>query len=289
MMPVVFCGLNVKHDIEKGKLPALLVVSFFLIQFFFSGAGNYLLEHGQKMQVLELFSFSLTSPIPYLFFFFGMLFLLSGVPRVGEDTLFYLIRSGRIVWLAGQYLFILLITVVYLLWLFLCFLVALKWQVSFTNEWSQPAILVCQTNIVQNIGININVWFPYELIQNYTPLSLFLTEVLVQLLLFFMIGSLLVCLRLCGLHKIPYIIIMVLWMQSFLFQQFDVKPVFFKLCPVGASWPVYWDYGYLKGAPTIRYVLCFYIFFGALLVLLSMRQMKQVDMSEIGKNKEESE
>lgn len=279
MRAVMFCRLNIIHDIRTGKIPAVFVMSFFLVRFFFSGFENYLVAYGQKIQAVELFSFSLTSPVTYLFFFFGMMILLSGNPRIEGDTLYYLIRSKRVIWLIGQYLYVLFCVIAYLSWLLFCYASAVKWQVVFSKNWSEPIYFVSQTGVVQNVGIGINVWFPYELLLNYSPYSLFFTIFLLQILLFFLLGAIQINLTIFGHPQLAYVLIVLLWLQAFVFQQFDVKPVFWKLSLVLQSWPAFWNYGYLKGAPKLNEVLGIYIITGSLLVILSKIQVGSFDMT----------
>ncbi len=236
-----------------------------------------MLEKGYKMQATELFSFSLSSPITYMFFFLAMMTLISVIPAVDGETLYYLIRSNRTKWFTGQCLYVLLIAVIYMAWLFFCFLVAIKWQVTFDNEWSDSVLLVSETGIVQDIGININIWFSYEIVQNYTPFSMFFTVVFVQTFLIFLIASLFMELRFLGCKRIAYVIIIFLWAESFMFQQLDVRPVWWKLCPVGESMPSFWDYGYLKGAPTFKFVIIEYIALAVILLLFARKHMKYFD------------
>ncbi len=274
MVSLMFCKVNLRHDIVSGKIPGVFILSFFLVQFFFSGSGNYMLETGRKMQAVELFSFSLTSPVTYLFFFLAMMVLLSGIPRVNGNAFCYLIRSDRTRWFVGQCLYNLLLSAGYMTWLLLCYLVALKGQFTFNNNWSEPIYLVAQTGIVQDVGININIWISYEIIQNYTPVSLFATILFVQMLLMFLLGVVFMVFTFFDWKKISYVIVVLLWAESFGFQQFNVKPSLWKLCPVGASWPSFWNYGYLKGAPTLKFVVIEYSVLIIMLLLLAKKRLK---------------
>ena len=124
-------------------------------------------QHDTVLQMMEPFIWTFGDAKSILIISLCLLLLFSDVPRVTNDVPFFLIRTNRFLWLAGQMLYVMIVTFVYVLFIFIATLLLSGTRSYTANLWSMTAAILGYSSIGEQIAVPafvkvLELSFPYE-------------------------------------------------------------------------------------------------------------------------------
>lgn len=124
-------------------------------------------QHDTVLQMMEPFIWTFGDAKSILIISLCLLLLFSDVPRVSNDVPLFLVRTDRLTWLAGQLLYVMLITFVYVLFIFIATLILSGTRTYTANLWSMTAAILGYSTIGEEIAVPafvkvLELSFPYE-------------------------------------------------------------------------------------------------------------------------------
>ena len=159
------------YNFRKWRRNPRVFITFalaFILCFLLSDkAVNFAKEYKTSMQIMEAFIWSFEDANSILLASLLLVFLFSDMPFITSGTPFYLMRINRKTWLAGQVLYIVLATFIYMLFILIATSVVCMSDSFVGNMWSQTAAIlgyskagnaVALPSIVKTLEMNT----PYE-------------------------------------------------------------------------------------------------------------------------------
>ena len=124
-------------------------------------------SHNSSLQLFEPFIWTFGDAVSILLVSLCLLLLFADLPNLGNEVPFLLVRTSRLCWMAGQIVYIILATTVYVLFILIstCFLCSVK---SYTaNLWSDTAAILGYSSIGEEIAVPafvkvLELSFPYR-------------------------------------------------------------------------------------------------------------------------------
>lgn len=173
-----------KTEYVKWVCDARMIILAVLLMFIYSFAIEPLLANAEKMgeplNILEPFIAIANSGAILLIIPLVFLTLIADFPRIDTNTVFYIIRIGRLNWLVGQIFKLVFMSVSYLSVIFLGAVVPMLTRGFWYNGWSNVATKFSQTfpDSSGNFGVQL---LPENL---YNQLSVFNAAIQSYLLIF---------------------------------------------------------------------------------------------------------
>ena len=97
----------------------------------------------------------------------GIVFLFCDLPLINNGTIYILARTGKKIWFWAQVGYIFITTFIYYLCIFILSIVLFLPYIKFENDWGKILGTVAQTNLQDQLGIEID----YLLQVTYTPIQ----------------------------------------------------------------------------------------------------------------------
>lgn len=163
----------------------------FILCFLLSGkVVDFAREQGTTMQLLEPFIWTFGDSTSILLSSLLLIFLFADMPFLSSGTPFYLVRTSRRVWLAGQALYISLTTLIYMGFVLLSTVVVCMKNSFPGNLWSDTAAILGYSGTGERIFVPVTVktmemTTPYRCAATIFLLMLLYTLLLVFLMLLF--------------------------------------------------------------------------------------------------------
>lgn len=172
--------------VETGKwiLDARMIIIPVLLIFIYSFAIEPLLANaslmGEKLNIFEPFAAVANSGAILLIVPLCFLTLISDYPKIDNNTIFYIFRTGRLNWLTGQLLRLVIMALFYLGTIFIGSVVPVLFRGYFGNYWSKAAtsFAVVFPEYSSNFGVQL---LPENL---YNQMSVFSAAIESYLLVF---------------------------------------------------------------------------------------------------------
>lgn len=117
---------------------------------------------------------------------FGIIFLLCDAPFAHEGQPYLMIRSGRIHWVLGQLLYIMLSAAIYFFFINILIWLILFPNLVLTDDWGKVLRTLAQTTAGQEFHIGLPVSHNIQL--TYTPIQAFWTSFLLEWLVGIILG-----------------------------------------------------------------------------------------------------
>lgn len=154
---------STRDELGKVGFYVFLGILFVTIQFYFSGAANYLQENSGQMNVWELYIWFMSSRYAQIIYFLGVIFLTGQVIHFQSETPYYLIRTTRLAWILSRIFSLFLLISGLQIFFLLCFAVACGGRVTFSGVWSEAAKTAMKESVTR-IGVDSIVSAKEELL-----------------------------------------------------------------------------------------------------------------------------
>lgn len=146
-------------------------------------------EHDTLLQAAEPFIWTFGDANSVLAVSLLLLFLFADMPHLGTDVPFFLIRTNRRIWMAGQILYLILATFVLMCFILLSTCVLAGSKAYPANLWSDTAAILGYSRIGEQIAVPafvkvLELSFPYECMVHIFGLMLGYTVFMAGLILY---------------------------------------------------------------------------------------------------------
>lgn len=160
-------GYNFRKWHKNPRVLLTFAFAFIMCYLLSEKAVRFAAEHNTPLQALEVFIWNFGDSNSILLSSLLLIFLFADIPFVTSGTMFYLVRTSRKVWIAGQILYICAATAVYLLFI-LGSTLAVCARASFAaNMWSPTAAIIAYSGAGQEVALpalvkTLEISLPYS-------------------------------------------------------------------------------------------------------------------------------
>lgn len=201
----------------------ICLFTYFFVEIVYGGLGDYLIENDSVVQIFELYIFSMFSKGLYLIFFMGYILLYCNAPFADKDTMQRVMRVTKSIWITAQIIYIAILSVLYQLFIQICLVIAVNGRVMFQGQWSSTIWKAVQFS-EESIGVRPLVDFFYGILQNGSPVGMFLISFLLGFCMSVFFGMIFMAFNLLRGNYTSYIIIAALWFGDFIYGSTNILP-----------------------------------------------------------------
>lgn len=121
---------------------------------------------GKPLGILEAFIYFNCDTYTASCAFLGAVLMVSDIPFSGQNETYTLLRVSRRKWVAGKILYLLAISAIYYIVLFLAGALFISEHAFVANIWSEP-LIVLSKNPALELAWEYQVYFPYQYLLNH--------------------------------------------------------------------------------------------------------------------------
>lgn len=182
-----------KYNFRQWHKNLRVIITFFLafiLCFLLSDkAVKFANEWGTTMQLVEAFVWTFGDSNSILLSSLLLLLLFADMPFLSSGTPYYLVRIDRKTWVLGQVLYVILATLIYLLFILLATALVCMSNSFIGNMWSETAAILGYSGAGKRVALpalvkTLELSTPYESMGTIFLLMLLYTLVMVLLMLF---------------------------------------------------------------------------------------------------------
>lgn len=268
--------------IGRARFFAAFVLTAVCVLLCFYKLPLYLDGHGMELQAAEPFVMFFSSRETQLFLLLAFLLLAGDVPLRHDGMEYVVTRSTRRCWLLAQSCAVLVLTILWLCWIFLCTLVVFRGYVNYSRQFSSFLKLLARNNLnsvrLSELGFEMGVYPSTNQLGTNGPWVRLGLTVLLELLLFGSVGLWCTALNLWTQRSYGCALTVLFWVFRF---TLDLEP---SLYPLTRFSPLSLTDLHTAELTPAR-LGCILLFFMAQicpLLFLSVRQIRRVDLTKAG-------
>ncbi len=184
----------VKYDFRQWNENPRIISAFFLafiLCFLLSDkAVKFAETYGTTMQIVEAFIWTFGDSKSILLSSMLLLLIFIDMPFISSGTPFYLVRITRKIWIIGQCVYVLLATLIYLLFILISTSIVCMGQSFIGNMWSETAAMLGYSGVGEQIALpalvtTLEMTTPYPCMLTIFLLIFLYTLLMVFIMLFF--------------------------------------------------------------------------------------------------------
>lgn len=274
----VIAYYSLKKTFTNSKIYIIMILSFMYVHFMLNPVKIF----AEKVQIgvsPYLFPFLFTSNYSVKIFLLLVTLLFCNAPFMDEAQLYILVRTGRRKWCAGQILYIMMLSGVYTLLLFVFTVVTIIPELSIETGWGKVINTFAQTGIAASHGIPIP--FDYSIILKYNPIAALFLEGVLCWLLFSLFGNIIFTVNM----KISKFVGNIIAVFLIFFQMIseEISPLLTYFSP--ASWASlsFLDINNTNQYPGVNYALIVMIIINLVFITISIISVKNKAFSGMSK------
>lgn len=188
----LFCALiNFRKWLINPRIYTIFVLIFVFIVYHTSGLATFSNEIGYKIGPW-IFTHLATPPVLQVFAFFAVL-LFSDAPFQDRHTPFVAVRTGRLNWIVGQIVYILMASFVITVFTFLITILVMFNHTEWTLEWGTLIESLAMGTIDFSNTVTVSIFFNYVVIEQLSPLFALMASLLFFYLVVVLIGVVILC------------------------------------------------------------------------------------------------
>lgn len=153
----LIAGYNFSNWKRSPRIWMTFVLAFVLCLMLSDQALTFSLRYETAMQIMEPFIWTFGDSSSVMLSSLLLLLLFADMPFVSQMTPYWLIRTKRSVWLAGQFLYVVLATVFYTLFLFIVEGILAAPFSFIGNVWSQTAAMIGYSGGGEDMTLPVSV------------------------------------------------------------------------------------------------------------------------------------
>ncbi len=180
---------NLSFAFSSSKIPVLLIMLGIIIHDYSKALCRFSVQSGFE---LSQWIFPLIFNQIYMrrIINIGVVFLFCDLPTAKQNYYFLLHRSGKSCWIAGQFLYIIIMSIMYYFSIFLITILVNIKYIEFSQEWGKAICIVAsgKINAGENLYISreiVNLFSPLEAVLNTFVLNVLMASFLGGVILFF--------------------------------------------------------------------------------------------------------
>lgn len=268
------------RDILRNISAYIVLLCVFLVaQYYCPEVGKYLKDSGEKMNLWELYIWSMSSRQSQLLYLAAIIGLNSQLIRLHGGTAYYLMRMDRRIWVRSQAISLFACSLAANVFLLACFAVAARGQVTLAGEWSRAAFLAAQLRNPGVIGLRGIFQISYSLI-TFDPNMIGLLSFVLAILLGMVMGLLLLVFALWKGTAFGGAFLFLLWMLDIPATEISFLRILCYILPFGMGRVSFTTYNY--GSVTPTYCAAFLLILTVALIWVSDVVCDRVDFEKIG-------
>jgi hypothetical protein len=231
-------------------------------------------EHVEMKITPWVYPFIITSGYMQVTMLLCCIFLFSDAPFLDESAPYVIARSGRTAWMQGQLLYIAIACLLFTIYSYIASILPLLGHIKWKGEWGKVIGTLAQTNAAGSY--NIQFRFHPAILFGYTPIEATLLTLLLNYLLYAMMGILMFVLNFFTVKMIGTIICCGITMFNYFISNF-LSSKWFRFSPISFS-----NLTLIDGDDiTLKYSIIMLIGLSVLLVIISMIMIRKKDLSAI--------
>ena len=268
--------------VGRGRFFAALALTAVTVLLCYYKLPLFLDKQGLELHAAEPFVMFFSSRQTQLFLLLAFLLLAGDVPFCHEGMEYAVTRSTKRRWLLSRSLAVLLLTLLWLCWIFLCTLSIFRAYVNFSGRWSSFLTLLARNNLglvrLSELGFEMHVYPSTNLLGTQGPWLRLGLCCLLELLLFGSIGLWCMALNLWTKRSYGCALTVFFWVFRF---ALDLEPA---LSPLERFSPLsLTDLHAAELSPArLGWIGLFFLAQLVPLLLASLRQIRRVDLTKAG-------
>lgn len=270
---VRFSVLAVREEIKNVNLYIFLIIIFFILQFCFSGVGDYLASQNDKMNLFELYISFMSCRTSQVIYLIGILLFSCGVSFFNTGAAYYLIRVDKNIWIISKLLYLMMAILFYNAFLFMNLWLACGGHLSACSRWS-GAYFTASQYTPESIGIWPIVQFSYGITGN-NPNVIGLISLSQAILIGLIVGVLIITFHQRNHLVYGVLLIMGLWYLDILVENIPALQKVANLSPFGLS--RLYRLSLNGNGPVLWYAISFLITLFIILLCILRKQSEKID------------
>lgn len=187
---IVFMADNFKIYFFSGKTLLAAAGTLYMAWLTLHPLGEYASLKGERLHALELFAHYTSGTVQMLIITMGLFLLFCDAPFLNHITRYRLIRADRLSFYMGQVLYVIAVSGLYTLWIWICTMVGAAGSFRWGGGWSRT-VTVAGKNYSMT-GMRMINGFTDRLVRSLTPEQAFYRAAL-GLFLFCIFSGLMLC------------------------------------------------------------------------------------------------
>lgn len=276
----VICKYNLQMLFQGSRMYMIGISILFLSLVTLRPLSEYAALHKETIHIFEIFPNYCSSKISVLFLVFGLVLLFCDAPFLQEGTVYLLVRGSKKLYILGQTMFILCVSILYFLWVQVCIVVSISPNIGMGNTWSKPIEMASRN--LSSVGIKIDIVFFPEILFESTPLQQFLRSFLCMVLLGVFVGLLILTINLYTSSMMGNAVLAILLVFDYGLHGLELVDGIGYWSPISMARISLQNLGYAPQFPSLWYVLLFYLGSATLFVGLLLYKVREVDLNPRG-------
>ena len=227
-----------------------------------------------------LFPFLISVGFYSLIYFALFVYFYSDAPFIQTNTMYQMIRCGRVKWGVLQIEKIILSSFVFNLISFLISAAVLLPYVSLESGWGKVIYTLARTDAGRNYSISMS--FPYDFIRSHTPVQLLMMTMVILWLAGSFIGLMMFAVNLWAGHIVSVICSSIAVVSPLIMDNFVSvwRPLAMHFSPL--SWTRITEIGQYKFGiprlPSLMYIITMYVILCVIFGMAAIIKLKNVDL-----------
>lgn len=170
-------------------VPILCTITFYVLNLW--GLRGFCADYEVNITAW-LFPFMYGIGVMIMLFGYSVIVLFSDAPFMDGQMMFWVARTGRLSWILGQIIYIVLASLIYALFLALLPALILMPNVSFANDWGEGMYFLAERTDVLG-SYNVALGITSDMLKSMSPSKIMLASTLMAWLCGMFIGSIMLC------------------------------------------------------------------------------------------------
>ncbi len=224
-----------------------------------------------------VFPFVLINWYPSMVILLGVVLLFCDAPFMNNSTPYECVRSGRRLWILGQIMYVVLASLIYVLFLVLVSILCLLPNLEISDQWGKVINTLAQTSAGNQYS---QIPISYRLMLSYSPIEAMLISSLILFLETTLIGVVMLAINTVTNRIGGVLAGLVLGFMPAFVGSILVEPKFFYFVPTAWSNIDMLDVTGKSMYPSLPYVLCVLIGLIILLIgiILKMNKTREIEV-----------
>ncbi len=274
-----YARITLRDSLHNISIYIILGLVFLIAQYYCPEIGSYLKENGDRLNLWELYVWSMSTRQAQLLYLAGVVGVTSQIVKLHGGTALYLARMNRRSWVRAQMLSLFFHIVGLNLFLLVCFVIAGKGQVTMADEWSRAAVMAAQFQNAGVIGLRGVFRVSYSLLA-FSPHLVGGLSFLLAVLLGMVMGLAMMVFALRQGAAFGGMVMFVLWFMEVLADSVPMFAILQYALPFGLARISYTSWNY--GAVTPEYCVLFLVTLTVFLMWFSDWICERTDFMKLG-------
>jgi hypothetical protein len=252
------------------------IIALFIIMIFndsLEAIRNFILNVGISISTF-IYPFLMTSDRNIVFVTIAAVVMFCDAPFLTNNQIYLITRMGKKIWFASKILYIIMGSIIYMLFTYTVSIVLLLPHVNLKNEWGKVLGTLCATNASNQFEVMLGM--NYNILLDYKPFEAIIIELFLGILIVSFIGILLFVLNIYFKKEISILIVSGIVVFGMFANSLPYKAYFFSITSwINLTINTKYNYGVL---PYQKLTFGILILLNLFLVLIAWFGIKQKEI-----------